>query len=101
MPVHWEKLLEAIPASVPKTKVSDLTNENVTACNEPEYDGISRAFHMEGFEDQPIEHVVVKNVWLAGREFGVINHTKDIEFQNATVSVSGARDEKNDSYDNR
>ena len=90
LPAHWEKLLEAIPASVPKTKVSDITIENVTAWNEPEYDGISRAFHMEGFEDQPIEHVVFKNVSLACREFGVINHTKDIEFQNVTVSVSGA-----------
>lgn len=101
LPAHWEKLLEAIPASVPKTKVSDITIENVTAWNEPEYDGISRAFHMEGFEDQPIEHVVFKNVSLACREFGVINHTKDIDFQNVIVSVSGAHDEKNDSYDNR
>lgn len=101
IPDHWRKLLEVIPDSVPKTKVSDITIENVTACNEEGYDGISRAFHMEGFEDQPIERVVFRNVSVACKEYGVINYTKDIEFHHVTVSVSGSRDEKNDSYDNR
>lgn len=101
IPDHWKKLLEEIPDSIPKTKVSDITIENVTAYNEEGYDGISRAFHMEGFEDQPIERVVFRNVSMACREYGVINYTKEIEFHNVTVSVTGTRDEKNDSYDNR
>ena len=67
IPEHWKKLLEAIPDSVPKTKVSNITIENVTARNEADYDGISRAFHIEGFEDQPVEHVIFKMYhWRAG-----------------------------------
>lgn len=101
VPEHWRKLLEVIPDSIPKTKVSDITIRNVTAENEADYDGISRAFHIEGFQEQPIERVVFQNVSLACKEFGVINYTKDIEFHDISVSVSGARDEMNDSYDNR
>ena len=97
----WKKLLEQIPDTIPKTEVSNLTIRNVKAYNEPDYDGISRAFHMEGFEDMPMKQITFQNVSLECKEFGVINYVQGMQWQKVNVSVSQARDEKNDDYDNR
>ena len=101
IPEHWKKLLERSSDDIPKTKVSGITIQNVKAWNEPDYSGISRAFNLEGFEDVPMEHIHFRNVSLACKEYGIINYVNDIQFENVNVSVSGARDEKNDDYDNR
>lgn len=98
---HWEKLLEPIPDTIPKTEVNGITVRNVKAYNEPDYDGTSRAFHIEGFEDAPIRNVTFRDMELSCKEYGVINYASDVRFENVSVSVSGTRDEKNDTYDNR
>ncbi|WP_462412855.1 glycoside hydrolase family 28 protein [Neobacillus sp. Marseille-QA0830] len=101
IPKHWKTLTEPLPEGSPKTTVSDITIQNVKAYNESGYDGISRAFHIEGFEDTPIEGLTFKNMSLSCKEYGVINYTKGVRFEDVTVSVFGAREEENDSYDNR
>lgn len=101
IPVHWQKLLEKIPDEISKTKVSDITIRNVTARNEDDYQGISRAFNIEAFEDVPIERLTFDHVSLSCREFGIINYVKDLRLLDTQISVFGARDEKNDEYDNR
>lgn len=101
IPAHWKRMLEQIPDEISKTKVSDITIRNVKAYNEEGYDGISRAFNLEGFAEVPMERITLENVELSCKEFGIINYVKDIRMRNTTISVSGARDEKNDDYDNR
>jgi len=101
IPRHWRKLLNPVAGEVPNTKVSDIVIRNVKAYNEPDYQGISRAFHIEGFADQPISRLTFEDVSLSCKEFGVINHTGDVAFIRTEVSVSGAHDRQNDEYDNR
>lgn len=101
IPESWKKLLSQIPDSIPKTEVSDLTIRNVKAYNEPDYAGISRAFHIEGFEEMPIKRIHFENVSLDCKEFGVINYVQDMQWKDVNISVSEARDAKNDDYDNR
>ena len=101
IPDHWRKLLEPIPDSIPMTEVDGITIRNVKAYNEPDYHGISRAFHVEGFEEAPIKNLTFQDIELSCKEYGVFNYVEGIRFENVSVSVSGARNEKNDSYDNR
>lgn len=101
VPALWKKLLDRTYMDTPDTDVSNITVDGVKAWNEPGYEGISRAFHIEGFEKAPIRDVVFKNMQMECREYGVFNYTKNIRFENVSVSASGARDEKNDVYDNR
>ncbi len=101
VPEHWKKLLAQIPDDVPKTRVSNLVIRNVKSRNEEGYEDISRAFHIEGFSDMPICGLHFENVSIQCRELGVINYTEDITFKDVNISVCGARDEKNDAYDNR
>ena len=101
VPKHWHKLLQPISDQIPNTAVSDITIRNVKARNEPGYHGISRAFQIEGFADQPIRRLVFERVSLSCKEFGVINYTSDLEFKQTEISVSGAHNQENDDYDNR
>lgn len=97
----WKALLTPISDDEPMTRVENITIRNVHADNTPDYDGISRAFHIEGFEEQPIRGLHFENVKLRCKEFGVINYTEGIRFENTEISVYSARDAKNDEYDNR
>lgn len=100
IPKHWEKLLAAVPAAIPNTQVDGILIRNVNVWNDEDYDGISRAFHIEGFADQPIRNITFKNIKMACKEFGLINYTEGICFENVRVTVSGAHDRQNDEYDN-
>lgn len=98
---HWKKLLEQIPEGVPNTQVSDIRIQNVCARREEGYQGISRAFNLEGFADMPIKRVTFENVDLACEEFGIVSYVEDLRFVNTTVTACGKRNEENDNYDNR
>lgn len=101
VPEHWKRMVEQIPQEVPLTQVSDITIRNVRAWNEDDYKGISRAFHLEGYEQEPMRNISFENVSLSCKEYGILNYVENIRFTNTAVSASGARDEKNDDYDNR
>ena len=101
VPDSWRKLLEKLPESVPLTQVSDITIRNVEARCEDDYEGISRAFHIEGYAQMPISQIQFEHVKLDCKEFGVINYVKDMEWDQVQVSVSEERNAANDDYDNR
>lgn len=98
---HWKKLLQVLPPEIPNTQVTNLTIRNVKSTMEADYDGISRAFHMQGFADMPIRGVSLENVNVECREFGLINYVEGISMQNVNISVCGERNAENDVYDNR
>lgn len=101
IPAHWEKLLQVLPADIPNTQVSNLTIRNVRSTMEEGYDGISRAFHMQGFADIPIRGISMEDVNIICSEFGVINYVEGISMKNVNISVCGERNAENDVYDNR
>ena len=101
VPESWRKLWEKLPESVPLTQVSDITIRNVEARCEDDYEGISRAFHIEGYAQMPISQIRFEHVKLDCKEFGVINYVKDMEWDQVQVSVSEERNAANDDYDNR
>lgn len=101
IPEHWRKLLEPIPDDIPKTEVCDILIRDISAYNEPEYTEVSRAFCIEGFEDVPIHDVTFRNLSLSCKEIGMIQHAKDIRFENVSLSVSDTPESGKDAYDNR
>lgn len=101
IPSSWERLLEPIPDEIPYTQVSDIQISNVEAYNEEGYEGISRAFQIEGFGQEPIRRVSLKDITISSKEFGIINYVEDIHFDHVSVSISEALDEANNEYDNQ
>lgn len=101
VPKHWETLLSPVSESLEDTKVSDIVFRNIKAFNEASYEGISRAFHIEGFPERPIEKLFFDNVSLECKELGVINYAKDIIWKDTKVSFLEARNIEFDEYDNR
>ncbi|MFV0393183.1 MAG: glycoside hydrolase family 28 protein [Coprobacillaceae bacterium] len=101
VPQHWKKLLMRVPSEVENTKVENITIRNVSSNITADYHGTSRAFQIEGFEDQPIRNVIFKEVSIEAKEFGQISYVKDISFQNTDISITSKNDNKNDQFDNR
>ena len=101
IPDHWKKLLEQIPEDVPDTLVENVLLKNITASLTPDYSGRSRAFNIEGYDDQPIQNLIMENVSITADEFGIIKAVKNQEMKNVKLTIKGSNDKSNDDYDNR
>ncbi len=101
VPAHWEALLMQVPSAEENTKVSDIIIKNVTSRNTDDYVGESRAFQIEGFEEQPITNICFENISIDAKEFGIISYVKDIKLLNTKVSISQKNKVANDIFDHR
>lgn len=100
VPERWKTLLDTSFSYLPNTSVENITVKNVRARMTEDYTGISRAFHMEGYEDMPLRHLSFCDMDILCRETGIIEYAEDICFENVKISVLGKRDAANDVYDN-
>lgn len=100
IPLHWEKLLHHPFINEPDTLVQNIIVENVVS-EFSDNQNISRAFHIEGFKNQPIKDIFFKNVTLNCLEYGVISYVENLRFENVNVSILGASVPENDYYDCR
>lgn len=96
-----KKLTQEVPSSIKNTVVSDIFIENVEADFDEDYQGISRAFNLEGFKDSPISNVNLNNVFIKAKEYGVLNYVSNIKYNNVTIDIVDKEDINNNVYDNR
>lgn len=100
IPKHWKVLTQESNQSI-KTKISNILIQHITADYDTCYDGISRAFHIEGFEEEPIRNVQFRKMNITCKEYGVIEGVQNISFDQVVISAKKMRNKENDSYDNR
>ncbi|MGM9970267.1 MAG: glycoside hydrolase family 28 protein [Anaeroplasma sp.] len=100
IPQHW-KVLCMDTSEYPNTIVSDITINNVKSSYLEGYDGISRIFNIEGYDDQAIDGIIFDNINAKAIEFGIINNVKNIKFINCKFECYGSYNSLNDDFDNR
>ena len=101
IPEHWQKLLREIPEDVPDTAVSDIRIRKVRSACSDGYNGISRAFNIEGYENQPIRNLSIEDSSFMAKEFGIISCVSGLSFRNTDATATGKPVRENDEYDNR
>lgn len=94
------KLIAKVDDDIPYTCVDTINIVNVVSKIDEKYNGISRAFNIEGFKTQPIKNLKLSNVDLTCKEFGVINYAS-VSFKNVSVNVLDSENINNNQYDNR
>lgn len=82
------------------TYVSNIYVNNVNSNYTPDYEGISRAFNIEGYSDLYMDDIVFNNVNIKAKEYGFIKYA-NVRFVDSNVSFLGENDCENDEYDNR
>lgn len=74
---------------------------NITAWNEPDYQGISRAFEVDAFPEKPMMNVVLEHVKIQAKEFGRLSGIQDWKWKDVEISAEQANNSQNDQYDIR
>lgn len=100
IPKHYQKLMEA-PSIKTLTSLKGISIQNVKAQYRKEYTGISRAFHIEGFQEQPIEDISFKHMNVIAKEYGVLRYVKNCVMEDCTLTITEKENRLNDEYDNR
>lgn len=98
---RWKSLLIPDDTSVPKTQLKDIVIQNVKTEMTDDYEGISRAFDIVGYEDEPINGICLENASMHCKEYGRIACVKNLSMNQVNIDAVMSYDEKNDEYDNR
>ncbi|MGM9972354.1 MAG: glycoside hydrolase family 28 protein [Anaeroplasmataceae bacterium] len=98
---HWEILAKEVDSNICDTVIENINISNIKASYTEGYNGISRAFNIEGFKDNPINNITFKNVNIKAKEMGFINYTTNISFDNCKLTFAEKENKANDEYDNR
>lgn len=101
IPEHYNVLCAPVDENIPNTIVDNILIENVDSSFTDDYKGISRAFQIEGFQDQRINNFCINNFKVKCKEFGIINYVDNLKMKNVDISVLEAYQKQNDEYDNR
>ncbi len=100
IPKHWQKLLE-VPNSISLTRVSNIDISDVEASYDKDYDGISRAFHIVGYEEEPITNITFSNMSIQCKEYGILHFVKNIQMNQVSISALEQNHQEHDEFDNR
>lgn len=102
IPAHWKILAEpVVPEEKGIPQVKNMVIRNVTAYHDPDYEGPSRAFEVDAFEEKPMTDVVLEHVTIQAKEFGRIAGIRNWVWKDVSITVQRQNDERNDQYDVR
>nr|MCR5786716.1 hypothetical protein [Acholeplasmatales bacterium] len=86
---------------IPNTIISNINVYNINSSISDDYNGISRAFEIIGWNDkEKIEDFNISNSNFISKEFGRIAYA-NVKFNNVSVDVSSFNNSKFDNYDDR
>lgn len=100
IPAHWKTIMAPVPDEIPPTQVGDLVIRNVTAELTEDFTGISQAFVIDGYADDPIRSIEMRDMDVACNEYGLIRNIASLKMDNVKVRVTGSSEEERDTYDN-
>ncbi len=83
------------------TLVDNIYINNIYSRNTDSYNGISRIFHIEGFNDRPIENIYINNLDAQAYEYGLVRNINNLDIKNSNIITKIDIDNKNNDYDNR
>ncbi len=100
IPSYWHTLIQPV-SDRKNTKVERIRISHVQAEYDSDYNGISRAFMIKGFEDSPMENICLEDVRVLCKEYGIMENVQSVCFLNCEITCMEKRNPLNDGYDNR
>ncbi|MCR5113685.1 MAG: hypothetical protein K6A63_07095 [Acholeplasmatales bacterium] len=87
--------------SLPNTVIDDIHISNVKADYSPNYEGISRVFHLEGLDDSHIRNIYMNDMDINAIEYGFIKNTDNLDIKNSRINTKVQCIAANNDYDSR
>ena len=81
--------------------VDNINIKNVNSSFLDNYQGISRVFHIEGYENYPIKNIRIFDSNIKAIEYGYIKYIDNLEIINSKIDTLIDIDNNNNSYDER
>ncbi|MEM6161176.1 glycosyl hydrolase family 28 protein [Erwinia sp. P6884] len=97
IPPHWQAIMQGVEGEAGLTDVTDIFLHHITATLTEEV--FSRAFFIEGCEENPVRNMVFDGLSLQAREFGKIAGVDRLQFNDVKVSSPAVTRDENDIYE--
>ena len=97
----YYKLLLMTDETKENTNIDNIYISNVNSNYESNYNGISRVFHIEGFDDKYINNIYLDNSNIKAIEYGLIKNINNLKISNTNIETKTDIIEENNEYDNR
>ena len=83
------------------TTVDNIYINDVYSRYSDSYNDINRIFHIEGYDDKPINNIYLSNLDINAIEYGYIRYIDNLDIKDSKISYKIDVDCKNNDYDNR
>lgn len=94
IPPFWNTLTKNVDDNISNTKVSNITFNNI-------YGNVERIFTIYGFDDVNISDLEFNNIKIDAKEYGIINNTNNLKYNNVILNYKYIHLKENDDFDNR
>lgn len=98
---YYETIMKSVDSNLPNTIIDDIYVNNIYSRNSSDYNGISRVFHIAGFESPKINNIYINNLDVKAHEYGYIKNINNLDIKNSNIITDIEIDIKNNEYDNR
>ena len=98
---YYDIIMKEVDDNISNTIIDDIYLNNIYSRNTNDYDGISRVFHIEGFDNPHIKNIYIDNMDVIANEYGLIKNIDNLDIKNSNIITKIDIDNKNDDYDNR
>lgn len=96
-PPHWQAIRQGVDGEAGLTTVADIALHHINATLTA--DRFSRAFFIEGCEENPVKNMTFNHITVQAREFGKIAGVENLQFSDVSVTSPALTRDENDTYE--
>ena len=98
---YYDVIIKDVDNNISNTTIDDININNVYSRNDKNYNGISRLFHIVGFDNPKINNIYINNLDVKCNEYGLIKNINNLDIKNSNIITNIEIDNNNNEYDNR
>ncbi len=100
MKPEWQNIIHPVDNNISNTIIDDIEISNVRSTITPNYNGISRLFNIIGFDDVPMNNIIIDNLVSYTKEYGIIKNA-NVSINESDINYDVIIDKVNNEFDNR
>ena len=98
---YYNVIMKNVDSNISNTIIDNVKINNVYSRNSSNYKGISRVFHINGFDNPKIDNIYIDNLDVIAHEYGLVKNISNFDIKNSKIITDIDIDDNNNEYDNR
>jgi polygalacturonase len=87
VPKLWQILTQPVPEGKGMPQIRSMTIRGLTSTFDEDYEGRSRAFLIQCYDDNPMRGITIADANITAKEFGAIHQVQGMKLENTVINI--------------